>query len=87
MQQGSYEKYKEYAALVDQRPVSMIRDLLKLKLADQPLSLDEVEPLNDVLQALRLRRYLPRRAVAGGPRGARRGDEPPGRALQLRRGR
>ncbi|BCR23039.1 glutamate synthase large subunit [Aquipseudomonas alcaligenes] len=50
VQQGSYEKYKEYAALVDQRPVSMIRDLLKLKLADQPLSLDEVEPLNEVLK-------------------------------------
>ncbi len=50
VQQGNYEKYKEYAALVDQRPVSMLRDLLQLKLTDQPLSLDEVEPLSDVLK-------------------------------------
>ncbi len=39
------------------------------------------------LQALRCRRDFPRRAVAGGPRGAGRGDEHPGRSLQLRRGR
>jgi len=50
VQQGSYEKYKEYSALVDTRPVSMIRDLLKLKLAEQPLSLDQVEPMAAILQ-------------------------------------
>ncbi|PCO07147.1 hypothetical protein CQA16_25405, partial [Enterobacter hormaechei] len=36
VQQGSYEKFKEYTTLVDTRPVSMLRDLLKLKLTDQP---------------------------------------------------
>ncbi|HEX5843455.1 MAG TPA: glutamate synthase large subunit, partial [Pseudomonas sp.] len=50
VQQGSYEKYKEYSALVDTRPVSMLRDLLKVKLADQPLPLDEVEPFEAILK-------------------------------------
>ncbi|SDG60336.1 glutamate synthase (NADPH) large subunit [Pseudomonas benzenivorans] len=50
VQQGNYEKYKEYSNLVDTRPVSMIRDLLKLKLAEQPLSLDQVEPLQSIFK-------------------------------------
>ncbi|BCD85162.1 hypothetical protein PSm6_15690 [Pseudomonas solani] len=50
VQQGNYEKYKEYAALVDNRPVSMLRDLLKVKLAEQPLPLDQVEPLDAIFK-------------------------------------
>ncbi|MDZ4301417.1 MAG: glutamate synthase large subunit, partial [Pseudomonas sp.] len=50
VQQGSYEKFKEYTTLVDTRPVSMLRDLLQLKLADQPLALDQVEPLGEILK-------------------------------------
>ena len=50
VQKGDYAKFKEYTTLVDQRPVSMIRDLLKVKLADQPLALDQVEPLEDILK-------------------------------------
>jgi glutamate synthase (NADPH/NADH) large chain len=50
VQQGSYAKFKEYTTLVDTRPVSMLRDLLKLKLAEQPLSLDQVEPLGEILK-------------------------------------
>ncbi len=50
VQQGDYAKYKEYSALVDTRPVSMIRDLLKVKLADKPLPLDEVEPFEEILK-------------------------------------
>jgi glutamate synthase (NADPH/NADH) large chain len=50
VQQGSYTKFKEYTTLVDTRPVSMLRDLLQLKLADQPLSLDQVEPLGEILK-------------------------------------
>ncbi|MGH8436602.1 MAG: glutamate synthase large subunit [Pseudomonas sp.] len=50
VQQGSYAKFKEYTTLVDTRPVSMIRDLLKVKVADQPLSLDEIEPLEAILK-------------------------------------
>ncbi len=50
VQQGDYAKFKEYTTLVDQRPVSMIRDLLKVKVAEQPLALDEVEPLQAILK-------------------------------------
>jgi glutamate synthase (NADPH/NADH) large chain len=50
VQQGNYEKYKEYAALVDTRPVSMLRDLLQVKLAEQPLALDQVEPLQSIFK-------------------------------------
>ncbi|QXH56302.1 glutamate synthase large subunit [Pseudomonas maumuensis] len=50
VQQGDYAKFKEYTTLVDQRPVSMIRDLLKVKVADQALALDEVEPLGAILK-------------------------------------
>ncbi|WP_460417939.1 glutamate synthase large subunit [Pseudomonas sp. microsymbiont 2] len=50
VQQGDYAKFKEYTTLVDQRPVSMIRDLLKVKVAEQPLALEQVEPLEDVLK-------------------------------------
>ncbi|QVM91751.1 glutamate synthase large subunit [Pseudomonas entomophila] len=50
VQQGDYNKFKEYTTLVDQRPVSMIRDLLKVKVADQPLALDQIEPLEAILK-------------------------------------
>ncbi|WP_248918321.1 glutamate synthase large subunit [Pseudomonas entomophila] len=50
VQQGDYGKFKEYTTLVDQRPVSMIRDLLKVKVADQPLALDQIEPLEAILK-------------------------------------
>ena len=50
VQQSDYARFKEYTALVDNRPVSMLRDLLRVKPADQPLSLDEVEPLTAILQ-------------------------------------
>ncbi|MFK3941251.1 glutamate synthase large subunit [Pseudomonas monteilii] len=50
VQQGDYVKFKEYTALVDQRPVSMIRDLLKVKVAEQPITLEQVEPLTEILK-------------------------------------
>jgi len=50
VQQGDYAKFKEYTTLVDQRPVSMIRDLLKVKVADQPLPLEQIEPLDAILK-------------------------------------
>src|SRR5690606_26633855 len=49
VQSGSYETYKEYSALVDNRPVSMIRDLLKVREAAQPVPLEEVEPFESIL--------------------------------------
>ena len=53
VQQGDYAKFKEYTTLVDQRPVSMIRDLLKVKVADQPLPLEQIEPLEAILLLFR----------------------------------
>lgn len=50
VQQGNYEKYKAYSTLVDTRPVSMIRDLLKVKESATPISLDEVEPLQSIFK-------------------------------------
>jgi len=46
---GNYEQYKEFAALVNQRPVSCIRDLFKLQPKSAPIPLEEVEPLSSIL--------------------------------------
>ena len=46
---GDYAEYKKYSALVNNRPVAMIRDLMKLKAAT-PIPLDEVEPLDVILK-------------------------------------
>jgi glutamate synthase (NADPH/NADH) large chain len=47
---GDYEQYKEYAALVNGRPVSCIRDLLKLHSGRPAIALQEVEPQSAILQ-------------------------------------
>ncbi len=46
---GNFEDWKEYAALVNNRPVATIRDLLALRPALKPLALDEVEPIEKIL--------------------------------------
>ena len=46
---GEYARYLEFASLVNERPVSCIRDLLKLKAQAAPLPIDEVEPLSAIL--------------------------------------
>ncbi|MEH6589183.1 MAG: glutamate synthase large subunit [Halioglobus sp.] len=46
---GDYEVYKRYAKLVNERPVATIRDLLAPVLSDSPLSLDQVEPVENIL--------------------------------------
>jgi glutamate synthase (NADPH/NADH) large chain len=46
---GNYQQYRDFAALVNERPVSCIRDLLKLKPGAAPIPIDEVEPLSAVL--------------------------------------
>jgi len=46
---GSYEQYQEFAGLVNERPVSCIRDLLKLKSAAAPIPIDEVEPVSAIV--------------------------------------
>ncbi|NWG87626.1 MAG: glutamate synthase large subunit, partial [Hydrogenophilaceae bacterium] len=50
VQTGSYEAYQEYAALVNNRPVAMLRDLMQLKQAAKPISVDEVEPVEAILK-------------------------------------
>jgi len=47
---GDYAAFKQYSALVDQRPVATLRDLLKVREAAQPLPLDAVEPVGDILK-------------------------------------
>ena len=46
---GDYTTYQRYAQLVNERPVATIRDLLRPRLAEEALSLDEVEPLESIL--------------------------------------
>ncbi len=46
---GEYERYRLYASLVNQRPVSCLRDLFRLADGRQPIPLEEVEPLEDIL--------------------------------------
>ena len=49
VQGGSYDDYKAYAALVNERPAMVLRDLLALKPADKALELTEVEPVSAIL--------------------------------------
>jgi glutamate synthase (NADPH) large chain len=46
---GDYGVYKEYAALVNERPVTCLRDLFSLRDGAQPVPLEEVEPVEAIL--------------------------------------
>ncbi|HWJ35851.1 MAG TPA: glutamate synthase large subunit [Steroidobacteraceae bacterium] len=46
---GDYEQYKQFAALVNERPVSCIRDLLRLKPGSAPIPIEEVESITSIL--------------------------------------
>jgi glutamate synthase (NADPH/NADH) large chain len=46
---GDYDQYREFARLVNERPVSCIRDLLKLRAQTAPIAIDEVEPVEAIL--------------------------------------
>ena len=50
VQTGSYEAYKQYAEVVNSRPVAMFRDLMRLKESPQPIPLEEVEPVESILK-------------------------------------
>ncbi|NNL11467.1 MAG: glutamate synthase large subunit, partial [Pseudomonadales bacterium] len=50
VQQGDYTIYKLYAEKVNHRPVATLRDLLALKLADKPLSINDIEPVEGILK-------------------------------------
>lgn len=49
VQQGDYAKWQRFARLVNERPVATLRDLLVLKSAAVPISLDEVESVAALL--------------------------------------
>ncbi|MCG8315602.1 MAG: glutamate synthase large subunit [Pseudomonadales bacterium] len=49
VQSGDYEDYREYANLVQDRPVAAIRDLFKLSGNVQPIALEDVEPIESIL--------------------------------------
>ncbi len=46
---GDYERYLEYAKLVNDRPVATLRDLMGIKPAGPAVPLSEVEPVEDIL--------------------------------------
>ncbi|HFE38566.1 MAG TPA: glutamate synthase large subunit, partial [Gammaproteobacteria bacterium] len=47
---GNYQDYEKYATFVNERPVSSLRDMLTLKLASPAISIDDVEPITDILK-------------------------------------
>jgi len=47
---GDYAKYKIYADTVNSRPPLTLRDLLKVRTDVTPISIDEVEPLDDIVR-------------------------------------
>jgi glutamate synthase (NADPH/NADH) large chain len=46
---GDYDQYRQFAALVNERPVSCLRDLLGVKPARAPVPIEEVEPISAIL--------------------------------------
>ena len=46
---GDFDRYKEYAALVNDRPIATLRDLMTMNPAGPAVPLDEVEPVEDIL--------------------------------------
>lgn len=46
---GDYAKWHDYASLVNQRPVTTLRDLLSLKKGVKPIALEQVEPIEAIL--------------------------------------
>jgi len=49
VQTGDYNAYKEYARLVNERPVTVLRDLFKVRDDMAAIPLDQVEPIEQIL--------------------------------------
>ncbi|MGH8311277.1 MAG: glutamate synthase central domain-containing protein, partial [Steroidobacteraceae bacterium] len=47
---GDYERYRQFARLVNERPVSTLRDLLVLKSDTKPVPIEEVESIEDIVR-------------------------------------
>jgi len=50
VQTGDYEKYRAFAQLVDNRPLSTIRDMFTLKEDVESIDIDQVEPIENILK-------------------------------------
>lgn len=50
VQNGDYDAWHDYAALVNNRPVATLRDLLNIKEGIEPIPVSEVEPVSDILK-------------------------------------
>ncbi|WP_455209898.1 glutamate synthase large subunit [Kaarinaea lacus] len=46
---GDFSDYQKFAALVNERPTLAFRDLLKLRQGNAAISVDEVEPIEDIV--------------------------------------
>ncbi len=46
---GDFADWRAYADLVNQRPVAVLRDLMKLKTASEPIPLEQVEPVKKII--------------------------------------
>ncbi len=47
---GSAEDFRRYSQLVDNRPASALRDLMRLRCAEQPLAIDQVESVESIVK-------------------------------------
>jgi glutamate synthase (NADPH/NADH) large chain len=49
VESGDYADYQDFAKLVNERPTAAMRDMMKLRESDQVISIDDVEPLEDIM--------------------------------------
>ncbi len=47
---GDYSEFRKYSELVNKRPVATLRDLLGLKVSNQSVPLDDVEPVSAIVR-------------------------------------
>jgi glutamate synthase (NADPH/NADH) large chain len=47
---SDYEKYKVFAALVNERPITSLRDMLQLREDISPIAVEEVESVSDIVK-------------------------------------
>jgi glutamate synthase (ferredoxin) len=50
VESGRYEDYKAYSELVNSRPPTTLRDLLRIKPLGEPVPLEEVEPIEHIMR-------------------------------------
>jgi glutamate synthase (NADPH/NADH) large chain len=47
---GDFDQYREYARLVNDRPVATLRDLMHVNPVSTPVPIEEVEPVEDIIR-------------------------------------